>query len=84
MRPNANIREHRMDPNLTERIRERAYHIWVASGCRHGEADQHWLAAEREILQSAKAAIPAKRTIAKKTSRLLGRPAAKAAAAILN
>lgn len=67
-----------MDQNLTERIRERAYHIWFASGCHDGEAEQHWLAAEREILQSAKAAIPAKRSVAKKVSRPLGR-AAKAA-----
>jgi hypothetical protein len=73
-----------MDPNLIERIRERAYNIWLASGCPHGEADRHWHAAEREILQAAKAAIPAKRTIAKKASRLLGRSAAKATAAVLN
>lgn len=74
-----------MDPILIERIRERAYLIWCASGCPDGQADQHWLAAEREILQAAKAAIPAKRTIAKKASRLLGRrPTAKTAAAVLN
>jgi DUF2934 family protein len=70
-----------MDANITERIRERAYQIWFASGCPDGEADQHWLAAEREILQSAKVGKPAKRTLAKKASRLPGRPAA---AAVLN
>jgi uncharacterized protein YebE (UPF0316 family) len=37
--------------DLSERIRERAYEIWIASG-RDGEADQHWLAAEQEILSS--------------------------------
>lgn len=74
-----------MDANILERIRERAYLIWCANGCPEGEADQHWLAAEREILQSAKAATPAKQTVAKKANRLLGRrPAAKAAAATLN
>ena len=73
-----------MDTNLLERIRERAYQIWCASGCPHGESDRHWLAAEHEILQSAKAAIPAKRTAAKKASRLLRRPTAKAAAATFN
>jgi DUF2934 family protein len=84
-RPNANKREHRMDANLIERIRERAYLIWCAIGRPDGEADQHWLAAEREILQPAKAATPAKRTVAKKAKGLLGsRPAAKAAAATLN
>jgi hypothetical protein len=84
VRPNANTREHRMDTNLLERIRERAYQIWCASGCPHGESDRHWLAAEHEILQSARAAIPAKRTVAKKASRLLRRPMAKAAAATIN
>jgi hypothetical protein len=37
-----------MDQDLSERIRERAYEIWIASGYRDGEADQHWLAAEQE------------------------------------
>ncbi len=73
-----------MDTNLLDRIRERAYQIWCASGCPDGESDRHWLAAEYEILQSAKAAFPAKRTIAKKASRPLRRPTAKAAAATLN
>jgi DUF2934 family protein len=41
-----------MHQDLSERIRERAYEIWIASGCRDGEADQHWLAAEQEILSS--------------------------------
>jgi hypothetical protein len=84
VRPNANTREHRMDTNLLARIRERAYHIWCASGCPDGESDRHWLAAEHEILLSAKAAIPAKRTSTKKASRLLRRPTAKAAAAAFN
>ena len=39
-----------MHQDLSERIRERAYEIWIASGYRDGEADQHWLAAEQEIL----------------------------------
>lgn len=73
-----------MDAHLIDRIRERAYHIWCASGCPDGEADQHWLAAEREILQSAKPTTPAKRTVGKKANRLLGRRLAKTAAAVLN
>jgi hypothetical protein len=48
-----------MHQDLSERIRERAYEIWIASGCRDGEADQHWLAAEQEIAAVTKA--PAKR-----------------------
>ena len=38
-----------MDQTLTDRTRERAYEIWVASGGPHGAAEDHWLAAEREI-----------------------------------
>jgi hypothetical protein len=62
-----------MDRNLTDRIRERAYEIWFAAGCRDGEAEQHWLAAEHEILRAAKPAIPARQTSARKTSRPLSR-----------
>jgi hypothetical protein len=47
-----------MDGNLSDRIRERAYEIWVSSGCRHGEAERHWFAAEQEI--SAASALHAK------------------------
>jgi hypothetical protein len=50
-----------MDQNLTCRIRERAYEIWATNGYRNGEADQHWLTAEREILQaSVIARVPAR------------------------
>jgi hypothetical protein len=45
--------ERNMDRNLSDRIRERAYEIWVSSGCRHGEAEQHWFTAEQEILASS-------------------------------
>jgi Protein of unknown function (DUF2934) len=48
-----------MEQNLENRIRERAYEIWTASGCLDGQADQHWLEAEREIL-AASAAAPAR------------------------
>ncbi len=42
-----------MDQSLENRIRERAYEIWTANGCVEDQADQHWLAAEREILAAA-------------------------------
>jgi hypothetical protein len=48
-----------MDQSLENRIRDRAYKIWAAHGCVHGQADQHWLAAEREIL-AASATAPAR------------------------
>jgi hypothetical protein len=43
-----------MDQTLTHRIRERAYHIWTQTG---GTADQNWLQAETEILQTAASKI---------------------------
>jgi Protein of unknown function (DUF2934) len=49
-----------MDQSLENRIRERAYEIWCANGCVHGQADQHWLDAEREILAPATAALASK------------------------
>lgn len=39
-----------MPQDLEQRIRERAYHLWMADGCRDGEAEQHWLTAERDVL----------------------------------
>ena len=38
--------------DLEQTIRERAYHLWVADGRRDGNADAHWLAAQREVLVS--------------------------------
>ena len=49
-----------MDHNLENLIRERAYQIWISRGCVHGQADQHWLAAEREILTASTATLPGK------------------------
>jgi len=39
-----------MEPSLEQRIRERAYEIWNATGRADGHADEHWLFAERELL----------------------------------
>lgn len=39
-----------LDRDLSDRIRERAYEIWVATGYRDGEAERHWFTAEQEIL----------------------------------
>ena len=43
--------------DLEKVIRERAYHLWVESGCEHGNADTHWLEAQREILSVSLEAI---------------------------
>jgi Protein of unknown function (DUF2934) len=55
-----------MDQSLENRIRERAYEIWTAHGCAHGQADQHWLAAEREILAASTPALAGKSAPKKK------------------
>ena len=46
-----------MHQNLENLIRERAYEIWTSRGCAHSQADQHWLAAEREILAASTPAL---------------------------
>ena len=40
-------------PNLEQAIRERAYHLWLADGCRDGAADAYWLSAQRELLNAS-------------------------------
>ena len=55
-----------MDQNLERLIRERAYEIWASRGCEHGQADQHWLAAEREISTASTAAFAGKAAPQKK------------------
>jgi hypothetical protein len=47
-----------MRNDTEERIRERAYHLWRESGGIAGDADRHWLAAEREVLAAFAAAAP--------------------------
>ena len=49
-----------MQPELETQIRERAYHRWIADGCRDGEADKHWLAAERDVLAAFASSTPPK------------------------
>lgn len=38
-----------METERRRKVQERAYHLWVESGHRHGQSEQHWLQAEREI-----------------------------------
>ena len=38
--------------DLEHAIRERAYHLWLADGCRDGAADAYWLSAQRELLSA--------------------------------
>jgi hypothetical protein len=39
--------------NIEQTIRERAYHLWLESGCQDGSADTHWLEAQREVLSAS-------------------------------
>jgi hypothetical protein len=39
--------------DLEQTIRQRAYHLWVEGGRKDGDADAHWLAAQREVLSAS-------------------------------
>jgi hypothetical protein len=60
-----------MDGVFEEQVRQRAYEIWVDLGRADGQAHDHWIAAERALMQPAKpkkARAPAKaKTAAEKT-----------------
>ncbi|MBW5434538.1 DUF2934 domain-containing protein [Bradyrhizobium canariense] len=43
--------------DLEQNIRERAYQLWVQSGYSHGQAEAHWLTAQREVLASSLGAV---------------------------
>ena len=59
-----------MERSLQQHIRQRAYEMWNAGGRIEGEADQHWLAAEREVLaQQMTATSSAPQTTAPNKSR---------------
>jgi Protein of unknown function (DUF2934) len=47
-----------MSQELEQRIRERAYELWAISGYSHGRDEEHWCAAEREIVGAMH--VPAK------------------------
>jgi hypothetical protein len=58
-----------MEQSLLHRIRERAYEMWNVGGRTDGQADRHWLAAEREVLAEMTAHASAAKTIASHTLR---------------
>jgi hypothetical protein len=58
-----------MEQSLHHRVRERAYELWNASGRMDGQAEQYWLAAEREVLAEMSAQLPAPKTVASDPSR---------------
>jgi hypothetical protein len=36
-------------PNDEQKLRERAYQLWMQDGCKEGRSDQYWFQAEREF-----------------------------------
>jgi Protein of unknown function (DUF2934) len=42
-----------LDANLRHQTENRAYEIWLSSGCSHGDDVAHWLQAENEVLVAA-------------------------------
>jgi hypothetical protein len=42
------------DEVLRQKIKERAFHIWLESGCLHDDHERHWFQAEREVVEAAK------------------------------
>ena len=71
-----------MPQDLELAIRERAYHLWIAEGCRDGESDRHWLAAEREVLAAFAATAPAPKARSRRAANSNVDPAAKAPAKV--
>ena len=47
-----------MSHEVEQRIRERAYELWALSGYPHGQDEDHWCAAEREVIAAMH--VPAK------------------------
>ena len=64
-----------MKQDLSNKIRERAYELWVQSGYRNGDAEQNWLAAEREILAASLSATkPASPSARKSKANVASKP----------
>ena len=63
--------------NIEQSIRERAYELWAQGGRQDGDADSHWLAAQREILSASLGEIG--RVVVGDQSVKLPKPKAKAA-----
>jgi hypothetical protein len=44
--------------DLEKAIRERAYQLWEKDGCPDGQAEGHWLAAQRDVLSASLGCVP--------------------------
>jgi Protein of unknown function (DUF2934) len=68
-----------MTSNFEQKVRERAYELWVQDGGVEGCADHYWIRAERELLAQHMNALPAPETKAPAKAR---KAAAKPAEAV--
>jgi len=46
------------EQQILEHIRKRAYELWEASGCKPGNDEANWIAAEREVRMQRDQARP--------------------------
>jgi Protein of unknown function (DUF2934) len=68
--------------DLEQAIRERAYHLWAADGRQDGNAETHWLVAQREVLASSLESLGSVSTMSPKSKKATKRaPSKKARAA---
>jgi hypothetical protein len=65
--------ERHAEPELYDRVQQRAYEIWEREGRPHGRDDEHWQRAEREIRDEVQVA-PARPRARKDTSGAVARP----------
>ncbi len=66
-----------MMQDLEQTIRERAYHLWVEAGRLDGEADAHWLAAQREVLSASLSTFARVNSLQPKVSKVKSVPNSK-------
>ena len=58
--------------DLEQAIRQPAYHLWIEFGRQDGQADNYWLAAQREVLSASLGEIG--RVIASNAVQVSGKP----------
>lgn len=66
-----------MDTSFEQKVRERAYHLWLDDGMAHGCAQDHWLRAEKALAAECAIALPSSSTPASAGSAKTVRPATK-------
>jgi hypothetical protein len=50
--------QHESATDLEQRVRERAYHLWVLEGRQEGRAEEYWNRAEEQIQSDAESSYP--------------------------